>query len=158
MRKGAIVLSACAALALLAGPRGAAAYCVTNELRDRAVVVTQEPHPEALRQERRFVRTIAPGQRKCCHPRNLDCNPGGRHDSVVRLAIAIPGTPAYHCGYPAGDEPNVKVTGAGHVRVVARSRARGALPYLVRVRTHDRQDLTGPRGLACPEANPKGTQ
>ena len=142
-------------LAAAAGPAGA--YCVANELRDRAVTVAQEPHSDPLRQDRRFVRTLQPGERRCCNPRNLDCNPGGRHNSVVNLLIELPGTPAYQCGYPEGDDPNVKVTGAGTVRIVARGRIpTGAPPYAVRVRTHDRQDLTGPRGLPCPEVPKKG--
>ena len=144
-------------VALLLGAGPAAAYCVTNELRDREVLVAQEPHPDASRNERRFLRTLKPGQRQCCDRRNLDCNPEGRQNSVVSLAITIPGSPEYHCGYPEGDEPLVKVTGAGSVRIVPRAGARNApLPYVVRVRTHDRQDLTGPRGLACPEAKTKG--
>jgi hypothetical protein len=142
------------AAALLAAP-AAHAYCVVNELRDRSVVVAQETHPDKLREERRFRHTLAPGQKRCCRFHDLDCNPGGRQNSVVDLSITIPGEPAYACGFPEGAEPNVKVTGGGTLRVVPNPRRKSAIPYVVRVRTHDRKDLTGPRGLACPET-PKG--
>jgi hypothetical protein len=74
----------------------------------------------------------------------------------VNLALRIPGEPAYECGYPEGAEPNVKVTGEGTVRVMPNPRTTSSYPYIVRVRTHDRKDLTGPRGLTCPESKPKG--
>jgi len=75
---------------------------------------------------------------------------------VVNLAVTIPGTPDYSCGFPEGAEPNVKVTGAGTIRILPNPRAKSSLPYIGRVRTHDRHDLTGPKGLACPESKSKG--
>lgn len=134
------------------------AYCVYNHLKTRDIrVVQEEPHPEALREERRLKVVIKPGQRRCCAFHNLDCNPGGRDNSVVHLAVTIPGEPAYQCGFPPGSEPNVKVTGNGTVRVQPNPRySKSAWPYIVRVRTQDRQDLTGPRGIACPEIKTKG--
>jgi hypothetical protein len=140
----------------LAGCAQAHAYCVHNQLKDRDVTVEQEAHPDRLRNDRRFRATLKPGQSQCCKFHALDCNPGGRNNSVVNLAIRIPGAPAYECGFPEGAEPNVKVTGAGTVRVMANSRPASAYPYIVRVRTHDRKDLTGPRGLTCPESKTKG--
>ena len=140
----------------LALPAQAHAYCVQNQLKDRDVTVEQEPHPDRLRDERRFRATLKPGQSQCCKFHALDCNPGGRENSVVNLAIRIPGEPAYECGYPEGAEPNVKVTGAGTVRVTPNARTPTAYPYIVRVRTHDRKDITGPRGIACPESKAKG--
>lgn len=140
----------------LAASAEAQAYCVHNQLKDREVTVEQEAHPDRLRGERRFRATLKPGQSQCCKFHALDCNPGGRNNSVVNLAIRIPGAPAYECGYPEGAEPNVKVTGAGTVRVLPNPRTTSAYPYIVRVRTHDRKDLTGPRGLTCPESKPKG--
>jgi hypothetical protein len=130
-------------------------YCVHNVLADRDIRVEQEKHPDALRNDRRFRATIRPGASQCCAFHRLDCNPGGRNNSVVNLAITIPGEPAYDCGFPAGSEPNVKVTGAGTIRILHNPR-KSAAPYIVRVRTQDRQDLTGPKGLACPESRPKG--
>jgi hypothetical protein len=148
-----------AALALGASAQ-AQAYCVHNQLKDREITVEQERHSDKLRDERRFRATLKPGQSQCCKFHALDCNPGGRNNSVVNLAIRIPGEPAYECGYPEGAQPNVKVTGAGNVRVMANPRTSSAYPYIVRVRTHDRKDLTGPRGLTCPESKslppPKG--
>ena len=129
------------------------AYCVYNQLKTRDIRVVQEPHPDALRHERRLMVTLAPGERRCCAFHNLDCNPGGRENAVVNLAITIPGEPAYECGFPEGAQPNVKVTGAGSIRVLRNPRTKSAYPYIVRVRTHDRQDLTGPKGLVCPEAH-----
>jgi hypothetical protein len=144
------------AACLLAFLPEAHAYCVYNQLAHRTVTVEQEPHPDPLRDDRRLRATLAAGEHRCCRWRSLDCNPGGRQDSVVKLAIRIAGDPAYECGYPEGDEPNVKVTGGGTVRVLKNPRRRSAYPYIVRVRTHDRKDLTGPRGLACPPAPEKG--
>jgi len=147
------MIARCLVLAVLCvtSPQ-ALAYCIYNQLPDRSVTVEQEKHPDALRDERRMRATLAPGQSRCCRFHSLDCNPEGRQESVVRLAIRIPGTPAYECGYPEGAQPNVKVTGGGTVRILPNPRKSSASPYIVRVRTHDRKDLTGPRGLTCPPA------
>lgn len=143
------------ALALAWLAADAQAYCVQNQLSFKSVRVEQEPHPDKLRGDRAFRHTLAPGERQCCHFRNLDCNPLGRRDAIVSLAVTIPGEPAFHCGHPEGAEPNVKVTGGGLVRIQENPRRRSAAPYIVRVRTHDK-DITGPRGLACPPVPTKG--
>lgn len=151
-----IARAAGAGAAMLLALPEARAYCVQNQIR-ASVVVEQEPHSDPLRNERRFRHTLAPGERRCCRIRNLDCNPLGRRDSIIELAITIPGRVSYHCGYPPEAAPKVKVTGGGNVRIQANPRsARSASPYIVRVRTHDK-DITGPRGLACPPSLPKGT-
>ena len=137
-------------LALFASAE-ARAYCVYNQLMDREVVVTQETHPDSLRNDRRFQATLKPGASQCCAFHRLDCNPEGRDNSVVNLSITIPGKPVYECGFPEGSAPNVKVTGAGTVRIMMNPRTKSSIPYIVRIRTHDRQDLTGPKGLVCPE-------
>jgi hypothetical protein len=142
------------AVALFAAP-AAHGYCVYNDLKDRSVRVEQESHPDPLREENRLRATLNPGQHRCCRFHSLDCNPEGRQDSVVNLAIRIEGVPAYECGYPQGAEPNVKVTGGGTIHVLRNPRRHSAYPYIVRVRTHDRKDLTGPRGLMCPPAPEK---
>jgi hypothetical protein len=139
---------ALAALALAAAPF-AHAYCIHNQI-DRPVAVEQEAHPDKLRDERRLQATIPPSRSRCCSVKNLDCNPNGRLASVVHVVITIPGDPPYACGYPAGAEPMVKVTGGGTVRVMRNPNAKSATPYIVRIRTHDGQSLTGPHGLACP--------
>jgi hypothetical protein len=146
---------ALAALALFAASH-AHAYCVHNET-DRDVSVTQERHPDSMRDERKLKRVLAPHSQVCCEFHKLDCNPGGRANSVLNLEVRILGEPAYSCGFPPGSEPNVKVTGAGTIRILHNPR-RSAYPYVVRVRTHDRKDLTGPRGLACTESKPKGSK
>jgi hypothetical protein len=130
----------------------ARAYCIYNQLPDRSVTIEQEKHPDALRDERRLHATLAPGASRCCRFHSLDCNPQGRQASVVRLAVRIIGEPAYECGYPEGAQPDVKVTGGGTIRILPNPRKSSAYPYIVRVRTHDRKDLTGPRGLVCPPA------
>jgi hypothetical protein len=140
------------AVLLLCAAADAHAYCVYNQLKDRDVVVEQERHPDAMRDERRFRATLKPGANRCCAFHQLDCNPGGRANSVVNLAITLPGAPTYQCGFPQGAEPNVKVTGAGTVRILRNPSTRSANPYIVRIRTHDRQDLTGPKGLVCPDS------
>ena len=142
-------------LAALAATLPVQAYCVHNQLTDRVVRVEQEAHPDKLRDERAFRFELKPGEKRCCNFHNLDCNPLGRQNSVVGLAVLIPGEPTYACGYPEGAEPQVKVTGGGTLRIVKNSRKSSAYPYVARVRTHDK-DLTGPRGLVCPEYQPKG--
>ena len=144
---------ALAALMLAAAPQ-VHAYCVHNQT-DRVVTVVQERHPDSLRNDRRFERSLSPGASACCEFHKLDCNPEGRANSVVNLEVRITGEPPYVCGFPAGAEPNVKVTGAGTSRLLPNPR-RSAFPYVVRVRTHDRKDLTGPRGVACTEPKQKG--
>ena len=144
-----------AALALLAASH-AHAYCVYNDT-DRDVTVTQERHPDSMRDERKLNRVLTPKSQVCCEFHKLDCNPGGRANSVVNLEVRIAAEPRYVCGFPPGAEPNVKVTGAGTIRIQHNPR-RSAYPYIVRVRTHDRKDLTGPRGLACTESKSKGNR
>ena len=142
------------ALALCASH--AHAYCVYNDT-DREVSVTQERHPDSLRDERRFRHTLAPGGRACCERRNLDCNPEGRANAVLNLEVVIAGEPPYACGFPAGAQPNVKVSGAGTIHI-QRNPRKSASPYVGRVRTHDRKDLSGPRGIACTEPKTKGNR
>jgi hypothetical protein len=116
--------------------------------------VEQLTDPDKLREDRRLKATIPPGGSHCCPFHRLDCNPGGRNNSVVNLSINIPGDPPFTCGFPEG-ATNVKVTGSGTVRVQKNTR-QSAYPYIVRISTHDRQNLTGPKGLVCPEERPKG--
>ena len=144
-----------AALSLFAAAH-AQAYCVYNET-DRDVSVVQERHPSSMREERKLNRMLAPKGQVCCQFHNLDCNPLGRANSVVNLEVRILGEPRFVCGFPPGAEPNVKVTGAGTIRILPNPR-RSAYPYVVRVRTHDRKDLTGPRGVACTEPKSKGSK
>jgi len=139
-----------AALAFCAAQ--AHAYCVYNDT-DREVTVVQDHHPNPMRDERRLNTTVAPRSSVCCEFHKLDCNPEGRENAVVNLAILIPGNPVYACGFPEGSE-NVKVTGAGTIRILPNPR-KSAFPYVVRVHTHDRKDLTGPRGVACTEPKQK---
>lgn len=141
-----------AAAAFLLAAGAAHGYCIHNQLGDRSVLVEQEPHPEKLREDRTLRVTLKPGERKCC--RNLDCNPGGRDESITQLAVTILGEPAYYCA-SEGDE-YVKVTGDGLLRIMPNPR-KSSLPYIVRVRTPSK-DLTGPRGLPCKESlrTPKG--
>jgi hypothetical protein len=134
------------------------AYCIYNDT-DREVSVVQEKHPNAMRDERKLNRVLGARSHVCCEFHKLDCNPEGRKNAVVSLEVRILGEPPWVCGYPSGTEPNVKVTGAGTIRILPNPR-KSAFPYVVRVRTHDRKDLTGPHGLACTEpkekSQPKG--
>jgi|KBSSwiStaDraftv2_1062776.scaffolds.fasta_scaffold1112449_2 hypothetical protein len=142
-----------AALIGLAAAQHAHAYCVYNDT-DRELSVVQEKHPDSMRDERKFRRVLPPKSQACCEFHKLDCNPEGRQNAVVNLEVRILGEPPWVCGYPSGAEPNVKVTGAGTIRILPNSR-KSAFPYVVRVRTHDRKDLTGPRGVPCTEPKDK---
>lgn len=138
-----------AALALAAASQ-ARAYCVYNELRDRSIQVTQDHHPNSMRDERRFKVGLRPGESACCKFHDLDCNPEGRNNSVVGLELRIIGEPEFLCG---GDA-HVKVTGNGTIRIQPNPR-RSANPYIMRMRTQDK-DITGPRGVACTETKTRG--
>ena len=141
-----------AALLLLGWAASAQAYCVHNHLRDRTVHVQQELHVDKLREDRTLDVKLKPGQRRCC--RNLDCNPGGRSESLVTLYVRVLGDPELTCALEGTD--SLKVTGDGTVRVMDNPRyARSAAPYVVRIRS-GQKDLTGPRGLPC-LAPKKGT-
>ena len=142
-----------AALAFCAAQ--AHAYCIENDT-NREVTVVQEHHPNPMRDERRLNTTVAPKAKVCCEFHKLDCNPEGRDNSVVKLAVVIPGTPEYACGFPAGSE-NVKVTGAGTIRILPNPR-KSQFPYVVRVHTQDGKDITGPHGVACTETKQKGSK
>ena len=141
-------------LALFASSE-ARAYCIHNQLTDRDVKVEQGRHPDALRDDRRTRITLKPGASKCCKFHELDCNPLGRNNSVVNLAITVPGEPPHECSFPPGANPSVKVTGAGTIRILPNPNTKSANPYIVRIATHDK-DLTGPRGVPCAEHKPKG--
>ena len=142
------------ALAALCAASQAHAYCVYNDT-DRRVSVIQERHPDSSRDERKFRKVLAPQSHACCEPYKLDCNPEGRENAVVNLEVRILGEPEWVCGYPAEiASSTVKVTGAGTIRILPNSR-KSAFPYVVKVRTHDRKDLTGPRGVQCTEPKEK---
>ena len=139
-------------LILMLGAAQARAYCIYNQLKDRDVSVEQDTHPDALRDDRRMRVTLKPGESKCCQFHELDCNPGGRSNSVVKLLVQIPGTPEYECT-PPGPDPLLKVTGSGSIRIQPNPR-KSANPYIVRIATLDK-DLTGPSGVPCQEPKSK---
>jgi hypothetical protein len=143
-------------LAVAAGE--AQAWCVANQLKVRSVRVEQDTHPERDREGREARLTLAPGEQYCCKVKDLDCNPLRRVDSYVQLTIRVPGEPVYECGFPAGAEPGVTITGGSRARIVENPRypGRSSIPYLLRIRTQDNHDSTGPAGLPCPPAKPKG--
>ena len=129
----------------------ARAYCVYNDLRDRSISLVQEEHPERSREERKLNITLAPGKSQCCKFQNLDCNPGGREEDIVGLAIGIVEEPDVKCGLPGGrnKEYQVTVTGTGTLRVTANPRRSASVPYVIRSRARDGKDLAGPAGIAC---------
>ena len=133
-------------LIFMLGAAQARAYCIHNQLKDRDVSVEQDTHPDALRNDRRMRVTLKPGESKCCQFHELDCNPEGRNNSVVKLLVQIPGTPEYECT-PPGPDPLLKVTGSGSIRIQPNPR-KSANPYIVRIATLDK-DLTGPSGVPC---------
>lgn len=142
MRTRTAVLLACG----LAAAPGAGAYCLHNDLPDRHVTIEQEQLRDRLREDRVLRVSLKPGQRHCC--RNLDCNPGGRSESTVELHVKVIGEPEFICA-PEGVR-TVKVTGDGVLRVLRNPRRSELSPYIVRIRSGER-DLTGPRGVPCLE-------
>ena len=134
------------ALALLGATDGAHAYCIHNHLRDRVVHVQQDVHRERLREDRTLDVRLRPGKRHCC--RNLDCNPGGRSESLVTLYVRVLGDPELTCAIEGAD--TIKVTGDGTMRVMHNPRKSQLSPYIVRIRS-GQKDLTGPAGVPCLE-------
>jgi hypothetical protein len=127
------------------------AYCIYNDLRDRSVALVQEDHPEKSRQDRKLDVTLAPGKNQCCNFWNLDCNPGGREEAVVGIAVKIVEEPDVICGLPGGKyhENQVSVTGTGTLHIVTNPRKNSDIPYVIRARARDGKDLSGPSGIAC---------
>ena len=66
MKRALLALAA----VLAAAATDANAFCVFNDLKDKAVVVTQEEHPDWKRQEARFQKTIACRSTNCLSKRN----------------------------------------------------------------------------------------
>jgi hypothetical protein len=141
-------------LACLAAAPPAEAYCIHNQLTDRDIFIEQAPNKDKLREDRVLSVKLAPGKVHCC--RNLDCNPGGRSESVTTLWVKVLGEPEYTCGFAEGYR-DLKVTGDGAVRVQHNPRhpGRSSIPYIVRTKS-GQKDLSGPAGLSCfPPPPPK---
>jgi hypothetical protein len=150
MKRALLALAA----VLAAAATDASAFCVFNDLKDKAVVVTQEEHPDWKRQDARFQKTIAPGQSSCCEFKDMNCNPNGRQNSLVGLEVAVAaGETPLKCG-PVGTPEKgrqVKLSGDGTLRIVPNPKLEkgSTAPYVARIWTHDKQDVTGPSGLPC---------
>ena len=138
-----------ALLACLVPVLPAGAYCIHNELKGRDVRVAGE-----LGRKASLDIVVKSGDKYCCNPKDLDCNPEGKITANVDLAITILGSPEYACGIRDRSGALVKVTGGGSVRVVNNPKSSSANPYVVRVRTQDR-DVSGPSGVACNESKGK---
>ena len=131
-----IALAACLIPAL-----PASAYCVHNEIQGRDVRITRDnSRGQALDM------VLKPGDKFCCAPKDTDCNPEGKITANVDLDLTIQGQPAYVCGISGTSQ--VRVTGGGTIRVVNNPKTSSANPYVIRVRTQDR-DVSGPSGVAC---------
>ena len=140
-----MIVRAIAALALSAAlPAGA--YCVHNDLKGKDVRVVRDNSEGGDAQDL----VLKPADKFCCTPKDTSCNPEGKITSNVDLEVTIQGTPAYRCGISEKKGQTVKVTGGGSVHVVNNPKASSALPYVVRIRTQDR-DVSGPSGVQCTE-------
>ena len=150
-----IVTAGLAGLALAAA-FPARAYCIYNELKDRNVTLTQEEHPQESRSEARLKALLKPGAKTCCDVKNLDCNPNGRVNSLVGIFVTVETDPPLKCG-PIGVPQSarlVKVMGAGEVKIQPNPRFNpkandGTSPYIARVWSQEKQDISGPNGLPC---------
>ena len=140
MKLQTVVLAALSAAAI-----PAQAYCIHNDLKDRDVKVVGELTKGSLMQ------TLRPGEKFCCTPKDTECNPEGKITSNIDFEITVLGKPEYVCGIGNRKRALVKLTGAGIARVVNNPKAKSELPYVVRVRSQDR-DVSGPAGLSCNEA------
>ena len=136
--------------AMLAPTLSAHAYCIHNEIQGRDVRVVRDITKGSL-----LDTVLKPGEKYCCSSKDLDCNPEGKITATVGVDITIAGDPAFRCGILDRSGTSVNLTGGGTARVVNNPRKASAIPYVVRVRTQDR-DVSGPSGLACQEYKPKG--
>ena len=150
-----IIAAGLAGLALVAAlPAGA--YCVFNDLKDRNVSIAQEPHPDDRRADKILKALLKPGMKTCCEIKSLDCNPTGSVNATVGLIVRVETDPPLNCG-PVGvpsSERKVKVTGGGDVKIVPNPRFNpkandGTSPYIARVYSQAKQDMSGPNGLPC---------
>ena len=140
-----MIVRSIAVLACLVPALPASAYCVNNELKGREVRIERDNTRGSA-----MNLVLKPGDQFCCTPKDTECNPEGKITANVDLAISILGQPQYACGVNDRGAPLVKVTGGGTVRVTDNPKKGSALPYVVRVRTQDR-DVSGPSGVACNE-------
>jgi hypothetical protein len=76
--------------------------------------------------------------------------PEGKITANVDVEVMVLGKTVYACGVNDRGSPLVKVTGGGTVRVVDNPKKSSANPFVVRVRTQER-DVSGPSGVACNE-------
>ena len=134
-----------AVLACLAPVLPASAYCINNELKGRDVRIERDNSKGPA-----MDLVLKGGDKFCCQPKDTECNPEGKITANVDLAISVLGNPTYACGVNDRGAPLVKVTGGGTVRIANNPKKGSALPYVVFVRTQDR-DVSGPSGVACNE-------
>nr|AUN35544.1 hypothetical protein [uncultured bacterium] len=138
-----MIVRSIAILACLAAALPASAYCVHNEIQGRDVRISRDnTRGQAIDL------VLKPGDKFCCTPKDTSCNPEGKVTANVDLDLTIQGQPQYVCGINGSAE--VKVTGAGTIRVVNNPKKSSAHPFVLRVRTQDR-DVSGPSGVACNE-------
>jgi len=134
-----------AVLACLAPALPASAYCIHNDLKGTEVRIARDNSRGGA-----IDLTLKPGDKYCCTPKDTDCNPEGKITSNVDFEVTVLGKPLYACGINDRGSPMVKVTGGGTARVVDNPKKSSAHPYVVRVRTQER-DVSGPSGVACNE-------
>ena len=144
--KRLLVLVAC-----LAPIASAHAYCVHNDLASGEVRLSSQLGGRGTLQM-----TLRPGEKFCCAPKDTECNPEGKITSNLDLEVAVLGKPEYRCGVEDRSGAILKITGGGTARVVPNPKAKSQLPYVVRVRSQDGRDVSGPSGVACHEFKPKG--
>ena len=88
--------------------------------------------------------------------KNLDCNPDGRVNATIGITVTVETDPPLKCG-PVGVPSAarvVKVTGAGDVKIMSNPRFNakandGTSPYVARVYSQEKKDMSGPNGLPC---------
>ena len=135
-----------AVLACLAPALPASAYCIHNDLKSNEVRIVRDN----TRGGGAMDLVLKPGDKFCCTPKDTDCNPEGKITANVDVEVMVLGKPVYACGVNDRGSPLIKVTGGGTARVVDNPKKSSANPFVVRVRTQER-DVSGPSGVACNE-------
>jgi hypothetical protein len=138
-----MIVRSIAILACLVPALPASAYCINNEIQGRDVRISRDnTRGQAIDL------VLKPGDKFCCQPKDTSCNPEGKITANVDIELIIQGKPQYVCGINGSSE--VKVTGGGTIRIVNNPKKSVTHPYVLRVRTQDR-DVSGPSGVACTE-------
>lgn len=149
MKRLAVALLSLIAVAPVAAPTPARAFCVVNRTPMTLIAVLRSASPLAD-----FHAPINPGKKICCDWFSRKCNPGGRRDALLALAIespdrrrkdVLPGLDTHYEPIETFDKYG-NPDPAGHYDRYGVYDAHGHKPYFKRIETFDKYGNPDPRG------------